>query len=251
MKIAMTIQRVFVVSIALLLSNIALADNAWETTSGWWNASDIPAFEQRKITRQLPLIRVEGNRFVDEQGKTMVFRGVNIADPDKLANDKRLSKKHFEVIRAWGANVVRIPVHPRAWKERGVKGYLELLDQVIIWNNELGIYTIIDWHSIGNLKSEMFQNNMYHTTKAETFDFWRRVSERYKDVQSVAFYEIFNEPTVFSGRLGIVTWTEWKAINEEAITIIQAHNPKAIALVAGFNWAYDLRDAGQGLWLYG
>lgn len=244
MTTTMLLRRLAMAAIALLLSAVSHADNAWETNSGWWNATDIPAFDQSKITRQLPLIRVEGNRFVDDAGKTMVFRGVNIADPDKLAKDKRFTKKHFEVIKSWGANVVRVPVHPSAWKARGVKGYLELLDQVVTWNNELGIYTIIDWHSIGNLKSEMFQNNSYHTTKGETFDFWRRVAERYKDVHSVAFYEIFNEPTVFNGRLGIATWADWKAINEEAITIIQAHNPNAIALVAGFNWAYDLREAG-------
>jgi len=35
-------------------------------------------------TYSLPFIRVEGNRFVDEQGRTVVFRGVSIADPDRL-----------------------------------------------------------------------------------------------------------------------------------------------------------------------
>ena len=143
MTTAKTLRRLLGAVLVLLLSSAALADNAWETTSGWWNASDIPAFDKSKITRQLPLIKVDGNRFVDEQGKTLVFRGVNISDPDKIDKDKRFSKKHFEVIRSWGANVVRVPVHPRAWKERGVKGYLELLDQVVAWNNELGIYTIL------------------------------------------------------------------------------------------------------------
>ena len=228
---------------SLFLAGPLQADNAWQNASGWWNASDIPAFDKRQLGRQLPLLRVQGNQFVNEQGKPVVLRGINIADPAKIAKDQRFSKQHFEVIRAWGANVVRVPVHPSSWRSLGVKTYLQLLDQVVAWNNELGMYTIIDWHSIGNLKSELFQNPMYHTSKGETFDFWRRVSERYAGIHSVAFYEIFNEPTVFNGRLGIASWAEWKAINEEAITIIQAHNPQAIALVAGFNWAYDLREA--------
>ena len=33
---------------------------------------------------------------------------------------------------------------------------------------------------------------------------------------------------------------EWKRICENAITIIRAHNPQAVILVAGFDWAYDL-----------
>lgn len=222
------------------ISPSSLADNAWENTSGWWNQTDIPAFDKTRITKQLPLINVQGNKFVDESGKVVVFRGLNIADPDKIARDKRFTRKHFEVIQSWGANVVRVPVHPSAWRKQGKKAYLELLDQMVIWANELGMYVILDWHSIGNLKSQMFQNNSYYTDKPETYDFWRTVSERYAGIHAVAFYEIFNEPTVFNGRLGIVSWDDWKAINEEIITIIQAHNPKAISLVAGFNWAYDL-----------
>ncbi|HMG88894.1 MAG TPA: cellulase family glycosylhydrolase, partial [Chryseolinea sp.] len=51
---------------------------------------------------------------------------------------------------------------------------------------------------------------------------------------------LFNEPTVYNGQLGICTWSEWRAINEEMITIVRANGAKAIPLVAGFNWAYDL-----------
>jgi hypothetical protein len=36
---------------------------------------------------------------------------------------------------------------------------------------------IIDWHSIGNLKSGMFQSPMYDTSQAETFSFWRTTSD--------------------------------------------------------------------------
>jgi hypothetical protein len=73
--------------------------------------------------------------------------------------------------------VVRVPVHPSAWRKQGKKAYLALLDQTIIWANELDMYVIIDWHSIGNLKSQMFQNNSYYTDKGETNDFWRTVSD--------------------------------------------------------------------------
>jgi endoglucanase len=226
--------------VLIFISGNCLADNAWENSSGWWNATDVPVFDKKKITQQLSLIKVSGNKFVDASGKTLIFRGVNIADPDKIAVDQRFDKKHFEVIKAWGANVIRVPVHPSAWRKQGKKAYLAMLDQVVVWANELDMYVIIDWHSIGNLKSQMFQNNSYYTDKGETNDFWRTVSERYAGVNAVAFYEIFNEPTTFNGRLGVVSWAEWKAINEEVITVIQAHNANAISLVAGFNWAYDL-----------
>ena len=214
--------------------------DAWGQVEGWWNTTDYPNFQRQAITQQLPLVKVQGKQFVNDRGEVVVFRGVNIADPDKLVKEGHFTRKHFETIKAWGANVVRIPVHPSAWRQRGKKDYLPILDQTIEWLNALGMYAIIDWHSMGNLKSDLYQAPMYYTTRAETFDFFRLVAQRYNGIHAVAMYEIFNEPTVFNGRLGVLTWPEWKAINEEAITIIQAHNPAAIALVAGFNWAYDL-----------
>jgi hypothetical protein len=48
--------------------------------------------------------------------------------------------------------------------ERGAAKYLQLLDQAADWCTDLGMY-IIDWHSIGNLKVELFQDPMYNTTQ--------------------------------------------------------------------------------------
>lgn len=229
----------------IVFASSVLADDAWENNSGWWNATDIPAFDRKQIEKSLPLIKVKGNQFVTESGQEIIFRGASVADPDKIRKDKKFTKKHFAELKNWGANIVRIPVHPSAWRKHGKKEYLKMLDQIVVWSNELGMYVIMDWHSIGNLKSEMFQNNSYYTTRGETNDFWRTVSERYVGINAVAFYELFNEPTVFNGRLGTVNWGEWKAINEEMITIIQSHNPQAICLVAGFNWAYDLTPVAK------
>ena len=105
----------------------------------------------------LSFIRVEGNRFVDEEGASVVLRGVSFSDPDRLEQHGRWNRAYFEAAKSWGANVVRFPVHPRAWRARGEQAYLELLDQGIAWAAELGLYVIIDWHSIGNLRTELFQ----------------------------------------------------------------------------------------------
>ena len=188
----------------------------------------------------LPRLSVKGNKVVDESGKVFTFQGLNISDPDKLAKQGNWNRRYFEEIEKWGANLVRIPIHPPRLRERGHEEYIALLDQGIQWATELGLYVVLDWHSIGNLKSEMFFLPIYETSKKETFDFWRMMTAKYKDNTTVAFFELFNEPTLFNGRLGTCTWDEWKAIMEELIIIIRASGGKAIPLVAGFNWAYDL-----------
>mgnify|MGYP001815996992 FL=1 len=186
-------------------------------------------------------IRVDGNRFVDESGETFVFRGVSIADPDKLLRDGQWDKRIFAAVREWGANVVRLPVHPVSWRRHGRDKYLAFIDDAVRWCNELDMYVIVDWHSIGFLPTELFQHGMYMTTRQETLGFWRDVAFRYQGVSTIAVYELFNEPTTQGETLGRRDWNEWKEFNEYLIDMIYARDKNVIPLVAGFNWAYDLR----------
>ena len=188
----------------------------------------------------LPFIRVEGNRFVDEEGAPVVLRGVSFSDPDRLEQHEHWNRAYFEAAKSWGANVVRFPVHPRAWRARGEQAYLELLDQGIAWAAELKLYVIIDWHSIGNLRTELFQHPMYNTTMTETLRFWKTIAARYEGNPVVAFYEVFNEPTRYNGTLGRMSWEQYKSLIEEIIYVIYAHDRSVIPLVGGFDWAYDL-----------
>jgi endoglucanase len=233
-------------SIAILA--ICVSTHAGETRGGdgdWWYVPYPEPFDASKIETTLQFIHVEGKNFVDEDGNTRIFQGVNISDPDKLAKNGYWSKAYFQVVKDWGANLVRVPVHPVAWKERGKPEYFKLLDQAVTWASELGLYLNIEWHSIGNLETEVFQHPMHYTTRQETYNFWRDVSFRYAGIPAVAFYELFNEPTTYLGQLGQITWAEWKVIVEQMIGIIFAHDTRVIPLVGGFDWAYELRNVGK------
>lgn len=231
--------------LVLILSSVVSATKAqmplWsnQNKSDWWHGASIKAYQPNK-SNKISFLKVRGNAFIDEQGREIIFKGLSISDPDKLKKDGKWSKKHFEVIKSWGANIVRIPVHPISIHQRGMEAYLKLLDQAVAWCEELGIYIIIDWHSIGNLKTELLASDAYNTTQKETFSFWQTIAAHYKDVPTVAFYELFNEPTVYDGKYGTCTWAEWKLMMEELIDVVYAYNKTGIPLVAGFNWAYDL-----------
>jgi hypothetical protein len=206
----------------------------------WWNESFPGAPLNAKNEKLLPQISVKGNKFVNSKGDTVVFKGISISDPDKIDHQGAWHKNLFDKLKQLDVMVVRIPVHPIAWRERGVVNYLKLLDQAVEWCTEDSIYIDIDWHSIGNLGENLYQDPMYVTSKTETFNFWRTIARHYAGNNTVAFYELFNEPTLYRGQLGTMTWDEWKNINEHLIFLIRAYDAKGVPLVAGFDWAYDL-----------
>src|SRR5690606_15011646 len=145
---------------------------------------------------------------------TVLFRGVAISDPDKIETDGYWNKLHFEKLRDMGAMIVRIPVHPSAWRSRTPGKYLQLIDKAVEWCTELDMYVMIDWHSIGNLMTGLYQDSSYITSLEETNNFWRIIASRYSGNNTIVFYELFNEPTNYFGQLGPLSWDKWKQINE-------------------------------------
>jgi endoglucanase len=206
----------------------------------WWH--DRFPYKPLKSSdaKKLSLIEVKGNKFVNSMGDTVLFKGLSIADLDKVEHQGHWGKDLFIRIKNLGTMLVRIPVHPVAWRDRSPENYLKLLDQAVEWCTELGMYIDIDWHSIGNLQYGLFQDPSYNTSVPETFNFWRTIAEHFAGNNTVAFYELFNEPTSYFGKLGPISWDYWKKTNEDLIKLIRAYDQETIPLVAGFDWAYDL-----------
>jgi hypothetical protein len=218
----------------------AAASPAAPPAQPWWRTAAPGARPYRVDADKLPLISVKGNRFVGPDGVPILFRGIDISDPDKLAGQGHWNRDLFVAVKDLGATLVRIPVHPIAWRTRTPDAYIALLDQAVAWSTELGMHVIIDWHTIGNLQTGLFQDPMYDTSRQETYSFWRTMARHYAGHHTVAFFELFNEPTTYNGQLGSISWAQWSTIVREEIGIIRAYDPQVVPLVAGFDWAYDL-----------
>ncbi|MBK1875563.1 glycoside hydrolase family 5 protein [Pelagicoccus mobilis] len=195
-----------------------------------------------EVGKNLPQISVDGNRFVNPEGETVMFRGLALVDPAVMQDRGKWDRDYFEKAASWNANVVRIAIHPSHWRRLGEDAYLKLVDQAVIWSAELGMYVIIDWHSIGNPLTDVYHRPMYITDRGETFRFWHTIAQRYKGNPAVPFFELWNEPTNRGGRMGRLPWSEYKAYMEELIFMIRAIDDKKIPMVAGFNFGYDLTD---------
>jgi endoglucanase len=194
------------------------------------------------LGNQLPKIKVEGKNFVNENGEIIRFKGVSFSDPDKLEKDGQWNRRYFEEAKNWGCNIVRFAVHPTRLNDRGWEEYFTLMDKGIDWATELEMYVIIDWHSIGNLNKEIWSRPMYTTSWNETVKFWKKVAEHYKGNTTVAFFELFNEPTSQGGKLGELSWATWRPTMEKLIDEINAVDDQKVYLVAGMDWGYYLDE---------
>ena len=88
-------------------------------------------FAKNPKAKMMSLISVKGNKFINAKGDTVLFRGVSIADPDKIDHEGHWNKMLFEKVKDMGVMLVRIPVHPVAWRERTPLKYLSLLDSAV------------------------------------------------------------------------------------------------------------------------
>ena len=67
----------------------------------WWNEGYPRIPRNNPSAKKLPLIQVKGNKFVNTNGDTILFRGLSISDPDKVEKQGHWKKKHFEKVKRW------------------------------------------------------------------------------------------------------------------------------------------------------
>jgi endoglucanase len=191
-------------------------------------------FFDSQVTSSFPsMLQTEGNRLVDVQGESVRLRGVMPVDPAKLHAENRFNRRFFEELASTGANVIRIPVHPAYWQDN--PDYLwRYLDPSVQWAGELGMYVIIDWHSIGNVETGTapLMPELYSHTQAMTLDFWKLTAAYFRKTPHVLF-EVFNEPQ------GIRT-DRWREKASLLVQTIRAQGASQPVIVGGVDYARSL-----------
>ena len=179
-------------------------------------------------------LQVDGNRLRDSAGRAVLLRGVMPVDPAVLHDQNRFNRRFFEEMAATGANAVRLPVHPHYWQAD--PDYLwRYLDPAAAWTGELGLYLIIDWHSIGNVQTGRapLLPELYSHDWPATVAFWTAVARHFRAAPHVLF-EVFNEPQGIGA-------DAWRTAAEALVAEIRAQGAAQVAIVGGLDYARDLR----------
>ena len=183
------------------------------------------------------LVQTEGTHLVDGQGRTLHLRGTSLGNwivregymfhfdkgaqssreideltnellgPDESAKlwreyrDRYITRADIQFLAKAGYNSIRIPIDYRFFTPGNDEGFT-LVDRVVGWSKEAGLYVIIDMHAApGGQTGTNIDNSWGYPwlfespeCQQETVDVWKRIAEHYRDSTTVLGYDLLNEP---------------------------------------------------------
>lgn len=171
----------------------------------------------------------------DEKGNPIQLRGMSTHGL-QWAGVANVTKDNIKALRnEWNCNVFRYALYV---DEEGGLAYNpqfrnDLLEKVVKWTADNGIYLLIDWHvhRPGDPNAPQYR---CHPSNGRDLagDFFTYCSRRYKNLKHI-IYEVCNEPNMIDDH-GVEWETGIKPYCEEMLGIIRA-NDNAIA-VCGTPW---------------
>ncbi|WP_224372665.1 glycoside hydrolase family 5 protein [Hyalangium versicolor] len=217
--------------------------------------------------------RVMGNRIVDANGAVQVFRGVARpslewscnGDGNPGASGLGIQPGEFDVIRSWGANIVRLSVNWRFASDSscGLERYLENVHRVIAWIQARNMDVLLDLHT------DDWSYNPLPPQEAATF--WAELARRFGD-QSTRYpdinggrilFQLYNEPTTpwDPNNTQDSTWAIWRdgglttrpdnrgtyiSVGMQALyNAVRQQGARNVVVVNGLHWGYDLSRATE------
>lgn len=160
-------------------------------------------------------------------------KGVNVTGWFQTGSAREIqftlyTKKDFEQIKSLGCDVIRLPINLH-YMTSGAPLYsldplfLNMLDQVVDWAEELKIHLILDNHTFDpdvNTSPDIIYP-LKHT--------WAQMAQHYRTRSGYLYYEILNEPH----NIADATWAQ---IQQEVIDTIRVHDTQHYIVVGGSGW---------------
>ncbi|MFY9940391.1 MAG: cellulase family glycosylhydrolase, partial [Silvibacterium sp.] len=121
--------------------------------------------------------------------------------------DRYVTRADIQFLHHAGYNSIRIPIDYRFFTPGNEEGFtlpegFTLLDRVIGWAQEAGLYVVLDMHAAPcgqtgtNIDNSWGYPWLFESPECqqETIDIWKRIAEHYRDSTTVLGYDLLNEP---------------------------------------------------------
>jgi endoglucanase len=186
---------------------------------------------------QSRFVHADGTQLLDDQGHPLMLRGTNLGnwlvregymfhfdggpqsdrEIEAISNellgpeaaekfwhayrDRYITRDDIQFLKRAGYNSIRVPIHYKYFESDPSEGFT-LLDRVIGWSREAGLYVVIDMHCApggqtgANIDDSWGYPWIYDSPQEQqhAIDVWRRIAAHYRDSETVLGYDLLNEP---------------------------------------------------------
>ncbi len=176
-------------------------------------------------------LKVKKTNLVSSEGKPVILKGVSTHGINWFP--EYVNQDAYRTLRdKWGVNCIRLAMYTEEYNgycSGGNKKELtSLIDKGVKYATKLGMYVIIDWHTLSDGNP--------NKNKKQAVSFFKRMAKRYKKHKNV-LYEICNEPNGGTG------WEDIKSYAKSVIKAIRAYDKKNIILIGTPTWSQDVDTA--------
>ena len=189
------------------------------------------------LTASAQFAHTQGKQIVDGSGKPLLLRGTSLGNwmvpegymwlfdggpqsareiedlvlellgPDKAQQfwqeyrENYVTRADIHLLHQAGFNSIRIPMHYKFFETEDAEGF-RLVDRVVSWAHEEGLYVILDMHAApgGQTGTNIDDSHGYPwlfdspMEQAHLVAVWERIARHYQNNPTVLGYDLLNEP---------------------------------------------------------
>ena len=240
---------------------------------------------------QSKFVTTRGKEFFSPEGKPLLLKGINLGNwllPEgymfkfKTASSPRLiqtlvneligeddarrfwktyrenyiTREDIRFIKQSGLNSVRVPFNYRLLvtedepRKLDGAGY-ELLDHVVDWCRNEGLYIILDMHAApggqtgDNIDDSWGYPFLFESAESQelTVNIWRKIAARYRDEPTVVGYDLLNEPISNSFDTAYLN-PKLEPLYRKIVTGIREVDKNHIIFLGGAQWDTNFKIFG-------
>jgi aryl-phospho-beta-D-glucosidase BglC (GH1 family) len=164
--------------------------------------------------------------------------------------DRYITRKDIDFIAKSGFNTIRIPFHYRFFAPGNDEGFA-LVDRVISWAKEDGLYVILDMHCApggqtgANIDDSWGYPWLYESEadQRQTYEIWKRIAAHYRDNPTVVGYDLLNEPIPHYPRLQQYN-SKLEPIYRKIVESVRSVDKNHVVILGGAQWDSNFKVFG-------
>jgi aryl-phospho-beta-D-glucosidase BglC (GH1 family) len=156
--------------------------------------------------------------------------------------DAYVTRKDIDFIAKSGFNTIRIPFHYRLFAPGNDEGFA-LVDKVVKWAAEDGLYVILDMHCApggqtgANIDDSWGYPWLYESeeNQQQASDIWKRIAAHYRDNTTVIGYDLLHEPIPHYPKLAQYN-SKLEPVYRKLVAAVRTEDKNHVVILGGAQW---------------